>query len=138
MIAGTTGSGKSVGINGMILSILYKFRPDECRLIMVDPKMIELSVYDGIPHLLTPVITNPKKAVVGLKWVVREMDDRYNRMSKLSVRTMEAFNTKQKITGRRGKSIKGKFTLVMMMKQASLSIQKKRLNQKECRLLLLS
>ena len=85
MIAGTTGSGKSVGINGMILSILYKFKPEDCRLIMVDPKMIELSVYDGIPHLLTPVITNPKKAVVGLKWVVREMDDRYNRMSKLSV-----------------------------------------------------
>ena len=103
MIAGTTGSGKSVGINGMILSILYKFKPDECRLIMVDPKMIELSVYDGIPHLLTPVITNPKKAVVGLKWVVREMDDRYNRMSKLSVRTMDAFNAKAEEYGKKGK-----------------------------------
>ena len=103
MIAGTTGSGKSVGINGMILSILYKFKPDECRLIMVDPKMIELSVYDGIPHLLTPVITNPKKAVVGLKWVVREMDDRYNRMSKLSVRTMDAFNEKAEEYKRKGK-----------------------------------
>ncbi len=103
MIAGTTGSGKSVGINGMILSILYKFKPDECRLIMVDPKMIELSVYDGIPHLLTPVITNPKKAVVGLKWVVREMDDRYNRMSKLSVRTMDAFNIKAEEYKRKGK-----------------------------------
>ena len=103
MIAGTTGSGKSVGINGMILSILYRFRPDECRLIMVDPKMIELSVYDGIPHLLTPVITSPKKAVVGLKWVVKEMDDRYNRMSKLSVRTMEAFNTKAEEYKRKGK-----------------------------------
>ena len=108
MIAGTTGSGKSVGINGMILSILYKFRPDECRLIMVDPKMIELSVYDGIPHLLTPVITNPKKAVVGLKWVVREMDDRYNRMSKLSVRTMEAFNTKAEDYRKKGKKFKRK------------------------------
>ena len=108
MIAGTTGSGKSVGINGMILSILYRFRPDECRLIMVDPKMIELSVYDGIPHLLSPVITNPKKAVVGLKWVVREMDDRYNRMSKLSVRTMEAFNEKAEDYRRKGKKFKRK------------------------------
>ena len=108
MIAGTTGSGKSVGINGMILSILYRFRPDECRLIMVDPKMIELSVYDGIPHLLSPVITNPKKAVVGLKWVVREMDDRYNRMSKLSVRTMEAFNEKAEEYRRKGKKFKRK------------------------------
>ena len=108
MIAGTTGSGKSVGINGMVLSILYRFRPDECRLIMVDPKMIELSVYDGIPHLLSPVITNPKKAVVGLKWVVREMDDRYNRMSKLSVRTMEAFNEKAEDYRRKGKKFKRK------------------------------
>jgi len=108
MIAGTTGSGKSVGINGMILSILYRFRPDECRLIMVDPKMIELSVYDGIPHLLSPVITNPKKAVVGLKWVVREMDDRYNRMSKLSVRTMEAFNEKADDYRKKGKKFKRK------------------------------
>ena len=108
MIAGTTGSGKSVGINGMILSILYRFRPDECRLIMIDPKMIELSVYDGIPHLLSPVITNPKKAVVGLKWVVREMDDRYNRMSKLSVRTMEAFNEKAEEYRRKGKKFKRK------------------------------
>ena len=108
MIAGTTGSGKSVGINGMILSILYRFRPDECRLIMVDPKMIELSVYDGIPHLLSPVITNPKKAVVGLKWVVREMDDRYNRMSKLSVRTMEAYNEKAEEYRRKGKKFKRK------------------------------
>ena len=108
MIAGTTGSGKSVGINGMILSILYKFKPEDCRLIMVDPKMIELSVYDGIPHLLTPVITNPKKAVVGLKWVVREMDDRYNRMSKLSVRTMDAFNKKAEEYKKKGKKFKRK------------------------------
>ena len=108
MIAGTTGSGKSVGINGMILSILYKFKPEDCRLIMVDPKMIELSVYDGIPHLLTPVITNPKKAVIGLKWVVREMDDRYNRMSKLSVRTMDAFNKKAEEYKREGKKFKRK------------------------------
>src|SRR5438874_11594438 len=86
LIAGTTGSGKSVAINTMILSLVYRLRPDQCRLIMVDPKMLELSVYDGIPHLLTPVVTDPKKAVVALKWAVREMEERYKRMSKLGVR----------------------------------------------------
>ena len=94
LISGTTGSGKSVGINGMILSILYKFKPEDCRLIMVDPKMLELSVYDGIPHLLTPVVTNPKKAVVALKWVVREMEERYKKMAILSVRNMAEYNRK--------------------------------------------
>ena len=94
LISGTTGSGKSVGINGMILSILYKFKPEDCRLIMVDPKMLELSVYDGIPHLLTPVVTNPKKAVVALKWVVREMEERYKKMAILSVRNMAEYNKK--------------------------------------------
>ena len=94
LISGTTGSGKSVGINGMILSILYKFKPEECRLIMVDPKMLELSVYDGIPHLLTPVVTSPKKAVVALKWVVREMEERYKKMAILSVRNMAEYNRK--------------------------------------------
>ena len=93
LISGTTGSGKSVGINGMILSILYKFKPEDCRLIMVDPKMLELSVYDGIPHLLTPVVTNPK-AVVALKWVVREMEERYKKMAILSVRNMAEYNRK--------------------------------------------
>ena len=94
LISGTTGSGKSVGINGMILSILYRFKPEDCRLIMVDPKMLELSVYDGIPHLLTPVVTNPKKAVVALKWVVREMEERYKKMAILSVRNMAEYNRK--------------------------------------------
>jgi len=94
LISGTTGSGKSVGINGMILSILYKFKPEDCRLIMVDPKMLELSVYDGIPHLLTPVVTNPNKAVVALKWVVREMEERYKKMAILSVRNMAEYNRK--------------------------------------------
>src|SRR5216684_3629342 len=92
LIAGTTGSGKSVAINTMILSLLYRLRPEQCRLIMVDPKMLELSVYDGIPHLLTPVVTDPKKAVVALKWTVREMENRYRAMSKLGVRNMEGYN----------------------------------------------
>jgi S-DNA-T family DNA segregation ATPase FtsK/SpoIIIE len=92
LIAGTTGSGKSVGINAMILSLLYKHTPDECRFIMIDPKMLELSVYEGIPHLLHPVVTDPKKAVVALKWVVREMEDRYRRMSKLGVRNITGYN----------------------------------------------
>ena len=83
LIAGTTGSGKSVGVNSMILSLLYRLPPDRCKFIMIDPKMLELSVYDGIPHLLAPVVTNPKKAVVALKWVVREMEERYRSMSKL-------------------------------------------------------
>ncbi len=94
LVAGTTGSGKSVAINTMILSLLYRLRPDQCRLIMVDPKMLELSVYDGIPHLLTPVVTDPKKAVVALKWAVREMEDRYKKMSKLGVRNIDGFNVR--------------------------------------------
>ncbi len=92
LIAGTTGSGKSVGINAMILSLLYRHTPDECRFIMIDPKMLELSVYEGIPHLLHPVVTDPKKAVVALKWTVREMEDRYRRMSKLGVRNISGYN----------------------------------------------
>ncbi len=92
LIAGTTGSGKSVAINTMILSLLYKLSPEECRLIMIDPKMLELSVYDGIPHLLSPVVTDPKKAVVALKWVVGEMEDRYRKMSKMGVRNIEGYN----------------------------------------------
>ncbi len=94
LVAGTTGSGKSVAINTMILSLLYRLKPEECRLIMVDPKMLELSAYDGIPHLLTPVVTDPKKAVVALKWAVREMEDRYKKMSKLGVRNIDGFNAR--------------------------------------------
>jgi DNA segregation ATPase FtsK/SpoIIIE, S-DNA-T family len=92
LIAGTTGSGKSVGINAMILSILYKMTPAQCRFIMIDPKMLELSVYDGIPHLLAPVVTDPKKAVAALKWAVREMEDRYRKMSKIGVRNISGYN----------------------------------------------
>jgi len=92
LIAGTTGSGKSVGVNAMILSILYRLPPDQCRFIMIDPKMLELSVYDGIPHLLAPVVTDPKKAIVALKWTVREMEDRYRRMSKIGVRNIAGYN----------------------------------------------
>ena len=96
LVAGTTGSGKSVAINTMILSLLYRLPPERCRFIMVDPKMLELSVYEGIPHLLAPVVTDPKKAVVALKWAVREMEDRYRAMSKLGVRNIEGYNTRLK------------------------------------------
>ncbi len=96
LIAGTTGSGKSVAINTMILSLLYKLSPEECRLIMIDPKMLELSVYDGIPHLLSPVVTDPKKAVVALKWVVGEMEERYRKMSKMGVRNIDGYNGRVK------------------------------------------
>jgi S-DNA-T family DNA segregation ATPase FtsK/SpoIIIE len=92
LIAGTTGSGKSVGINAMILSLLYKLSPDQCRLIMIDPKMLELSVYEGIPHLMAPVVTEPAKAVTALKWTVREMERRYRAMSQLGVRNVGGFN----------------------------------------------
>ncbi len=94
LIAGTTGSGKSVGINTMILSILYKFKPNECKLILIDPKMLELSIYEDIPHLLTPVVTDPKKAVFALKWVVKEMENRYKLMSSLNVKNIDSYNDK--------------------------------------------
>jgi DNA segregation ATPase FtsK/SpoIIIE, S-DNA-T family len=94
LIAGTTGSGKSVGINTLILSLLYRLPPDRCKLIMIDPKMLELSVYEGIPHLLAPVVTDPKKAVVALKWAVREMEERYKKMSKVGVRNVDGYNTR--------------------------------------------
>jgi len=106
LIAGTTGSGKSVAINTMILSLLYKLSPDECRLIMIDPKMLELSVYDGIPHLLSPVVTDPKKAVVALKWVVGEMEERYRRMSKMGVRNIEGYNGRVREAMDRGEMFK--------------------------------
>ena len=92
LVAGTTGSGKSVGMNSMILSLLYKMRPDECKLIMIDPKMLEFSVYNGIPHLLTPVITDPAKAVLGLKWAVTQMEERYRAMAQLNVRNISGYN----------------------------------------------
>ena len=105
LVAGTTGSGKSVAINTMILSILYRFRPEQCRLIMIDPKMLELSIYEGIPHLLTPVVTDPKKAVVALKWAVREMEDRYKKMSKVGVRNIDGFNARVTEAAHRGEVI---------------------------------
>jgi DNA segregation ATPase FtsK/SpoIIIE, S-DNA-T family len=105
LIAGTTGSGKSVGINTMILSVLYRMPPDRCKFIMVDPKMLELSVYDGIPHLLAPVVTDPKKAVLALKWTVREMEARYQKMSKLGVRNIEGFNTRLREAAAKGESL---------------------------------
>lgn len=96
LIAGTTGSGKSVALNTMILSLLYRMPPEHCRMIMIDPKMLELSVYDNIPHLLAPVVIDPKKAVVALKWAVREMEQRYSKMAKIGVRGVEAFNERVK------------------------------------------
>ncbi|CAA2157045.1 DNA translocase FtsK [Methylobacterium brachiatum] len=102
LVAGTTGSGKSVAINTMILSLLYRLKPEECRLIMVDPKMLELSVYDGIPHLLSPVVTDPKKAVIALKWAVREMEERYKKMSKIAVRNIDGYNARVSEAAARG------------------------------------
>ncbi|MEK7654975.1 MAG: DNA translocase FtsK [Pseudomonadota bacterium] len=92
LVAGTTGSGKSVSVNAMILSLLYRLKPEQCRMVMIDPKMLELSVYDGIPHLITPVVTDPKKAVQALKWAVSEMEQRYSRMSKMGVRNLSGYN----------------------------------------------
>ena len=105
LIAGTTGSGKSVGINTMILSLLYKLEPDQCKLIMIDPKMLELSVYEGIPHLLSPVVTDPRKAVVALKWAVREMEDRYRKMSKLGVRNIDGYNSRTEEALKKGEIV---------------------------------
>jgi S-DNA-T family DNA segregation ATPase FtsK/SpoIIIE len=105
LVAGTTGSGKSVAINTMILSLLYRLKPDECRLIMVDPKMLELSIYDGIPHLLTPVVTDPKKAVTALKWAVREMEDRYRKMARLGVRNIDGYNQRAALARDKGETV---------------------------------
>ena len=106
LIAGTTGSGKSVALNTMILSLIYRMPPDQCRMIMIDPKMLELSVYDGIPHLLAPVVTDPRKAVVALKWTVREMEERYRKMSKLGVRGVEAFNERVRKAKEKNETLK--------------------------------
>ncbi|MEW5425063.1 DNA translocase FtsK 4TM domain-containing protein [Amorphus sp. 3PC139-8] len=105
LVAGTTGSGKSVSINTMILSLLYRLKPEQCRLIMVDPKMLELSVYDGVPHLLTPVVTDPKKAVVALKWAVREMEERYRKMAKLGVRNIDGYNNRLAEAQKKGETL---------------------------------
>ena len=105
LIAGTTGSGKSVAINTMIMSLLYRHTPDEVRILMIDPKMLELSIYDGIPHLLAPVVTEPGKAVVALKWVVREMEDRYRAMSQLSVRNIAGYNQRLKEASKKGTTL---------------------------------
>ncbi|WP_424983377.1 DNA translocase FtsK 4TM domain-containing protein [Maritalea sp. S77] len=105
LIAGTTGSGKSVAVNTFILSLLYRWTPEQCRLIMIDPKMLELSIYDGIPHLLTPVVTDPAKAVTALKWAVREMEDRYKKMSKVGVRNIDGFNQRVAEAKKKGEVI---------------------------------
>jgi S-DNA-T family DNA segregation ATPase FtsK/SpoIIIE len=108
LIAGTTGSGKSVGLNVMILSLLFRMRPDECKFIMIDPKMLELSMYDGIPHLLAPVVTEPAKAIVALKWVVAEMEERYRLMSSFAVRNIAGYNEKAEKAALSGEKLKRK------------------------------
>ncbi len=105
LVAGTTGSGKSVGVNAMILSLLFRHSPDECRFLMIDPKMLELSVYNGIPHLLCPVVTEPQKAVAALNWAVGEMEERYKLMSRLSVRNIDAFNARVRSAETQGQMI---------------------------------
>lgn len=102
LVAGTTGSGKSVGVNSLILSLLYRLAPEDCRLLMIDPKMLELSMYNGIPHLLTPVVTDPQKAAAALNWAVNEMEERYKRMSRLGVRNIEIFNNRVRHAKKRG------------------------------------
>ncbi|MBE6443736.1 MAG: hypothetical protein E7020_03600 [Alphaproteobacteria bacterium] len=106
LVAGTTGSGKSVGVNSMIISLLYKMKPEECKLIMIDPKMLEFTMYNGIPHLLTPVITDPSKAVIGLKWAVKEMEDRYRSMAQLNVRNITGYNQRLEELRSSGEKIK--------------------------------
>jgi S-DNA-T family DNA segregation ATPase FtsK/SpoIIIE len=105
LVAGTTGSGKSVGMNAMVLSLLYRHAPEDCRLLMIDPKMLELSVYNGVPHLLAPVITDPQQAVAALKWTVGEMEERYKRMSLLGVRSIDAFNARVRNARKRGEML---------------------------------
>src|ERR1700741_5613307 len=106
LIAGTTGSGKSVALNTMILSLLYRMPPSQCRMILIDPKMLELSVYEAIQHLLSPVVIDPKKAVVALKWSVREMEARYSKMAKIGVRGVEAFNERVRKAKDKGDTLK--------------------------------
>ena len=105
LVAGTTGSGKSVGLNGMILSLLYRLTPEQCRMIMIDPKMLELSMYDDIPHLLSPVVTDPAKAVRALKWAVETMEDRYRQMSSVGVRSLASFNDKVRAAKAKGQPL---------------------------------
>ncbi len=106
LVAGTTGSGKSVGLNCMILSLLYRYGPDECKLIMIDPKMLELSIYDDIPHLLSPVVTEPGKAIRALKWTVEQMEERYRKMANLGVRALPSFNAKVRESRGKGSKLK--------------------------------
>ena len=119
LVAGTTGSGKSVGINAMLLSILYQLTPEECRLILIDPKMLELSTYKGIPHLLTEVVTDPKKAISALKWIVKEMENRYQMMAHLGVREIDDYNIKVKKILDEGKVIFKRLRLVMTPRQVN-------------------
>ncbi len=126
LIGGTTGSGKSVAVNTMILSLLYRLTPNQCRFIMIDPKMLELSVYQDIPHLLTPVVTEPRKAIVALKWVVREMEDRYRAMSAVAVRNIAGYNEKLAETARKGGVLTARCRPASTPRRASPSSKTKR------------
>ena len=119
LIAGTTGSGKSVAINTMILSLLYRLPPQKCRFIMIDPKMLELSVYEGIPHLLAPVVTEPKKAIMALRWTVREMEERYRAMSKLGVRNIDGYNMRLREAAKNGENLMRTIKPALIAKPAS-------------------
>ena len=130
LIAGTTGSGKSVGLNAMILSILYSLTPDQCKFIMIDPKMLELSVYDEIPHLITPVVTDSKKAIFSLKWAVDEMEKRYKLMSKIGVRNIESYNEKIKDKKINGEVIMEKIQTSFDSQTGKPIFEEKRINFK--------
>lgn len=136
LVAGTTGSGKSVAINTMIMSLIYALPPEKCRFIMIDPKMLELSVYDDIPHLLSPVVTEPGKAVVALKWVVQEMEERYRAMSKLGVRNIDGYNARLAEARKKAKRLCAKSRQVLTLKPENRSMRNSRSTLRTCLILL--
>jgi S-DNA-T family DNA segregation ATPase FtsK/SpoIIIE len=133
LVAGTTGSGKSVGLNCMILSLLYKLTPEQCRMIMIDPKMLELSIYDDIPHLLSPVVTEPAKAIRALKWTVEQMEERYRMMASVGVRALSASTPRCARPRPRGSRSGGACRPATMPRRASPNMRWKSSNMTCCR-----